>query len=276
MICISLLFMLCVRPTPVYAEEMSEAKTVRVGYFTSRNFQEGGADEHKRGAGYEYLQKIASLTGWNYEYVYAPFGECLEMLENGEIDLMGDVNYTLDRSRRMRFSAYPQGSEEFWLFTNRKHEALAEGGYSALEGCRIGVNSDTYPEKLLEMKQIEATVVSCTDDQALTEALAEVRKGDYATADRLLDGLEEERPDDLNLLLIRSAAQVGAGSLFAARRTLERAMKAHPKSYLPCYNLANLALRLNENLDVARDYYEQGRALGGPRNEALERRLNTK
>ena len=184
MLCASLLFTLCVRPTPVYAEEMSEAKTVRVGYFTSRNFQEGGADEHKRGAGYEYLQKIASLTGWNYEYVYAPFGECLEMLENGEIDLMGDVNYTLDRSRRMRFSAYPQGSEEFWLFTNRKHEALAEGGYSALEGCRIGVNSGTYPEKLLEQwletKQIEATVVSCTDDQALTEALA------YGTLDAIV------------------------------------------------------------------------------------------
>lgn len=209
MLCVSLLFTLCVRPTTVYAEETSaataapasgtttmpvaaatpatapepttdtpsEAKTVRVGYFTSRNFQEGGEDEHKRGAGYEYLQKIASLTGWNYEYVYASFGECLEMLENGEIDLMGDVNYTLDRSRRMRFSAYPQGSEEFWLFTNREHEALAEGSYSALEGCRIGVNSDTYPEKLLEQwletKQIEATVVPCTDDQALTEALSD-------------------------------------------------------------------------------------------------------
>lgn len=110
----------------------------------------------------------------------------------------------------------------------------------------------------------------------LKEALAEVRRGDYAAADRLLEALEKERPDDLNLLLIRSAAQAGAGSLFAARRTLERAMKAHPKSYLPCYNLANLVLRLNEDLAVARDYYEQGRALGGPRNEALERRLNAK
>ena len=46
MLCAALLFTLCVRPTPVYAEEMSESKTVRVGYFTSRNFQEGGADEH--------------------------------------------------------------------------------------------------------------------------------------------------------------------------------------------------------------------------------------
>lgn len=144
LLCISLLLTLSAGVTPVYAEETStaaaalasgtapasgtetapgtetlpgtetpsESKTVRVGYFSSPNFQEGGADEHKRGAGYEYLQKIASLTGWSYEYVYASFGECLEMLENGEIDLMGDISYTLDRSRRMRFSAYPQGSED--------------------------------------------------------------------------------------------------------------------------------------------------------------------
>ena len=155
----------------------AESKIVRVGYFSSPNFQEGGADEHKRGAGYEYLQKIASLTGWTYEYVYASFGECLEMLENGEIDLMGDVSYTLDRSRRMRFSAYPQGSEEFSLFTNRKHEALAQGGYSALEGCRIGVNSGTYSEMLLgqwlETKRIHATIVPYADDQKLTQALSD-------------------------------------------------------------------------------------------------------
>ena len=155
----------------------AESKIVRVGYFSSPNFQEGGADEHKRGAGYEYLQKIASLTGWTYEYVYASFGECLEMLENGEIDLMGDVSYTLDRSRRMRFSAYPQGSEEFSLFTNRKHEALAQGGYSALEGCRIGVDSGTYSEMLLgqwlETKRIHATIVPYADDQKLTQALSD-------------------------------------------------------------------------------------------------------
>lgn len=180
LLCISLLLTLSAGATPVYAEETStaaaapspdteassgtetpsESKIVRVGYFPSLNFQEGDDDEHKRGAGYEYLQKIASVTGWSYEYVYASFGECLEMLENGEIDLMGEVNYTLDRARRMRFSSYPQGSEEFWLFTNRKHEALAQGGYSALEGCRIGVNSGTYSEMLLgqwlETKRIDA------------------------------------------------------------------------------------------------------------------------
>ena len=206
LLCISLLLTLSAGATPVYAEETStagtetssvtaaavptsgtetsldtdtpsESKTVRVGYFPSLNFQEGDDDEHKRGAGYEYLQKIASVTGWSYEYVYASFGECLEMLENGEIDLMGEVNYTLDRARRMRFSSYPQGSEEFWLFTNRKHEALAQGGYSALEGCRIGVNSGTYSEMLLgqwlEAKRIDAMIVPYADDQKLTQALSD-------------------------------------------------------------------------------------------------------
>ena len=53
-------------------------------------------------------------------------------------------------------------------------------------------------------------------------------------------------------------------------------MREHPKSYLPCYNLANLTLRLGESVEAAREYYEQGRSLGGPRNEALEAKVNQK
>lgn len=109
--------------------------------------------------------------------------------------------------------------------------------------------------------------------ERLKLAMAELRGGDYAAADILLEGLMKERPDDLNTLLLRAAAQTGLGSNYAARRTLEKAMKAHPKSYLPCYNLAGLTLRLGENAESARQYYEKGRALGGPRNEELEKLL---
>lgn len=158
-------------------------------------------------------------------------------------------------------------------------QTLADEAFAKREAAKTNAAaqaSSPVPAAATNAPSAKAPPAAASYDAHLKEALAEVRGGDYATADRLLDGLEKERPDDLNLLLIRSAAQAGAGSLFAARRTLERAMKAHPKSYLPCYNLANLVLRLNENLAVARDYYEQGRALGGPRNEALERRLNAK
>ena len=158
-------------------------------------------------------------------------------------------------------------------------QTLADEVFAKREAAKTNAAaqaSSPVPAAATNAPAAKAPPAAASYDARLKEALAEVRGGDYATADRLLDGLEKERPDDLNLLLIRSAAQAGAGSLFAARRTLERAVKAHPKSYLPCYNLANLVLRLNEDLAVARDYYEQGRTLGGPRNEALERRLNAK
>ena len=60
----------------------------------------------------------------------------------------------------------------------------------------------------------------------------------------------------------------------AARRTLERAMRAHPKSYIPYYNLAYLMFKLeDEGPRSARQYYELGRALGGPKDPKLESRL---
>ena len=95
-ICLSIfvLIMILFVPVSVYASEIKsdgkitqameeENKTVRVGYFPYANFQEGSSGEHKQGAGYEYLQKISYITGWKYEYVYASFKECLDMLEDG-------------------------------------------------------------------------------------------------------------------------------------------------------------------------------------------------
>ena len=65
------------------------------------------------------------------------------------------------------------------------------------------------------------------------------------------------------------------GSRYAARRTLETAMRIYPKSYLPYYNLANLCLQMGENIEIARQYYELGRTVGnGPAMPELEARLN--
>ena len=48
-----------------------DLKTVRIGYYASRNFQDGaGNGESKGGYSYEYIQKVAAYTGWRYEYVY--------------------------------------------------------------------------------------------------------------------------------------------------------------------------------------------------------------
>jgi hypothetical protein len=106
--------------------------------------------------------------------------------------------------------------------------------------------------------------------------LADLKKKAYPAASQKLDALEKGRPDELNLLLLRAALQVCQGQDFAARRTLERAVRVHGKSYLPLYNLANLSLKIDDDVDAARRHYEKGRSLGGPRNEALEKRIERK
>ena len=109
------LIMLLFVPVSVYASEIKsdgnttqameeENKTVRVGYFPYANFQEGSSGEHKHGAGYEYLQKISYITGWKYEYVYGSFKECLDMLADGEINILGSVSYTQERAESIDMS----------------------------------------------------------------------------------------------------------------------------------------------------------------------------
>ena len=105
------------------------------------------------------------------------------------------------------------------------------------------------------------------------QAMADLRAQDYPAADVLLESMLKERPKDLNALLLRAAAQAGTKHYYAAQRTLERAMRAHPKSYLPYYNLSNLLIQQGEDLETAKEYYELGRTVGGPVNKALEARL---
>ena len=152
-----------------------ETKTVRVGYFPYANFQEGSYGEHKQGAGYEYLQKISYITGWKYEYVYASFKECLDMLEDGEIDILGSVSYTPERAESIDFSTYAEGTERYWIYTREEHMNLAEGDLKQMNGCCIGVADGSYQKELLEKwmdsNQIQAEVVACKGYDEMIEKL---------------------------------------------------------------------------------------------------------
>ena len=70
---ITILWCLCVGILAFFSVDVSaqSAETVKVGYYFSNNFQEGMDDRSpKSGYSYEYRQKLASYTGWKYEYVY--------------------------------------------------------------------------------------------------------------------------------------------------------------------------------------------------------------
>ena len=187
-LCLSILvlIMLLFVPLSAYASEIKsdgkttqamekENKTVRVGYFPYANFQEGGYGEHKQGAGYEYLQKISYITGWKYEYVYGSFKECLDMLADGEIDILGSVSYTPERAEAISFSDYAEGTERYWIYTREDHTNLTNGDPKQMNGCRIGAADGSYQKELLEKwldsNQIQAEVVVCKGYDEMIEKL---------------------------------------------------------------------------------------------------------
>ena len=187
-LCLSILalIMLLFVPVSAYASEIKsdgkttqameeENRTVRVGYFPYANFQEGSYGEHKQGAGYEYLQKISYITGWKYEYVYGSFKECLDMLADGEIDLLGSVSYTPERAESIDYSTYAEGTERYWIYTREEHADLADGDLKQMNGCRIGATDGSYQKELLEKwldsNQIQAEVVICKGYDEMIEKL---------------------------------------------------------------------------------------------------------
>lgn len=183
---------------------------------------------------------------------------------------------TKDLERRWRKKhglETPEDLEEARQEEARKKAKKAEGKESEEKKVEAEKSEEKKPEPEQPEKAGDSGAVAVPFAERRAATLAHLRKQEYAAADALLVTLEKERPEELGVLLLRAASQMGQDQNHAARRTLEKAMKAHPKSYLPCYNLATVTLRLGEPPLEARFYYEKGRALGGPRNKELEEKL---
>lgn len=146
-----------------------------MGYVNAITYEEEYEGGYKTGAGYEYLQKISSVTGWEYEYVHGSFKECYDMLVSGEIDLFGNLTYTPECAELFDFSMYPQGHEVYCMYTTDEHANLGIGDLSNFDGCRIGVTADSYQLDLLVQwlaeNEISAEVVPLHGYNELMDAL---------------------------------------------------------------------------------------------------------
>lgn len=104
--------------------------------------------------------------------------------------------------------------------------------------------------------------------QRIAKAIAD---GDYAAADADIAETLRTRPNDAAALNLRAMMESAQGKYRDAEHTLDQAIQSNPKSYHAYYNMARLILKAYpDNKDGARRYYETGRAVGGPRNAALE------
>jgi PAS domain S-box-containing protein len=90
---ISLFFLQLIASSPARSSD-----PVRVGVYqnTPLTFEENGKT---KGYFIDILEHIASKKGWEIKYVHSSLPECLSNLENGNIDLLGAIAYSVTRGR---------------------------------------------------------------------------------------------------------------------------------------------------------------------------------
>lgn len=126
------------------------ADTVRVGCVDIGNFIQMGEDGNVIGYGAEYLYKIAGYAGWEYEFVQAPWEECLDMLRRGEIDLLLPAEYSEERAQDFLFSSY-ECCFDFAALVGRKSDSrLYYDDYEGFQGIRVGMIKGNYLNGLFE------------------------------------------------------------------------------------------------------------------------------
>ena len=128
--------------------QTKEQKIIRIGSFED-TFNYVDQNGVRRGYGYELMQALAGYTGWKFEYVKCDWSNCFEMLENGEIDVMGDISYTDERAEKMLFSDEPMGEEKYILYADLSHTDIGTSDFKSLDGKRVGVLMGTEPEIML-------------------------------------------------------------------------------------------------------------------------------
>ena len=153
---------------PLVAHAETTGETVRVGWHEAPYFY---IDEFGRrfGYSYEYQQKIAAYTGWNYEYVEAGWADLLRMLKDGEIDLLANVSYTEERAQDFLFPSFPMGTEVYYLFISPDNTEITTEDYASLNGKTVGVAKGSLQSGLLkqwaEAHNVDATIVEMTSTE---------------------------------------------------------------------------------------------------------------
>ena len=129
-------------------DEKQQTQTIRIGAFED-TFNYVDKNGVRRGYGYELMQALAGYTGWEFEYVKCDWSDCFDKLENGEIDIMGDISYTEERAKKMLFSDEPMGEEKYILYADLSDMDIETSDFKSLDGKRVGVLLGTEPEIML-------------------------------------------------------------------------------------------------------------------------------
>ena len=173
---------------PVYAADGGRAtlRTLRVGFYAYTGYHIMDADGNRSGYAYETLQDMAEYENLNYEYLGydCDVNEIMDMLENGEVDIVPMLRKTPEREERFDFSAEPIGNIATMLTVKAGNRSIVAGDYSTYDGMIVGVSrtgngrNDSF-KAYAEEHGFRYTLVSYDTDEELSSAL---RTGEITAA----------------------------------------------------------------------------------------------
>lgn len=125
--------------------------TVKVGIFSLGEFQDW--NDHNNACGYnvDYLNKIAEITHWDYEYVPCKnWVDATEKLENKEIDLLAPAQITDALSEKFDYATLYMGTEAAAIYTKAENQALSYENFEAMNDLVYGcAENSTFAKKFV-------------------------------------------------------------------------------------------------------------------------------
>ena len=133
--------LLCAVCLPGSVARAAEPRVLRVGFFAYEGYHELDANGARSGYGYELLQRMARYENVVYEYVGIDktWEQCLQMLENGELDLLTGARYTAARAQRFDYSEKDVGREYAAMTVRAGDQRLTAGDYAAYNGINVAM-----------------------------------------------------------------------------------------------------------------------------------------
>lgn len=169
------------------SKETSQAsRKIRVAYPVQSRLTDVDEDGNLYGYTYEYLQEIAQYTGWDYEFVQMDgtldevLETMMEMVQNGEIDLMSGMLYTGTTSNDYSYSSLSYGTKETVLQTTSDNMSRVLINSQVEQTLRIAVLRTTGRsieelEDYCHMNMITPEYIICKEDKEMVTAIEEGR-----------------------------------------------------------------------------------------------------
>lgn len=122
-----------------------EKDTVRVGIYQMEGFHSYNEYGELEGYCIDYLNVVAGVTGWQYEYVeVADFMDGCNKLESGEIDLIAPAMMSDVRKAKFAYSELDFGTEFTVLITENARDDLYYEDYEHFSDLKVAVLNN-YP-----------------------------------------------------------------------------------------------------------------------------------